>query len=1121
MLSQTLRFVLSGTAFVSMILSIPAYSQNQNNQNNQNQNNQNQNNQNQNPPPEPLNVNCRLTVNNNLTDLRGIVRHENLPKVVKDGKVEVVDRGQRFEDFYEIGVRCKANKDASLRGTFQLSNVPLCTQASSGFCLEDYHDKYKVESRNFSLDEDKEKKIQSLQILIYNKGGGAGTLARDQVKVAVRTQGPNSEEFTDRLTKNIVVEKATVAPSCRVIVSGAVDPTIPQTEGSLIEVSNGVLQFRSVIENASGADAKIKSVQWSGGPDQSGRWENAPTDAVSRVTARVTSWGSNNSMQCSLQVRPRGKGYNVKINKFGDCQYFTELRNYYFLDPTNREFQEAGYNPPIRYAGISAQYGVTAPEVPFRGLINGAASINGQIVIGLNGVVTIPPVSQRQFSRAVIVAKKFDAATSAVSSEPVYWGLIDYSDYSNTQLVPVPGASESKDDDTVVFQVYLAGAHISAANPNVDLRGQEGGLPYYNFIPVSQSGEVPLDRIVPFMNDSCIPLFQLAPPVRADKEMSTVLQSAISCSYSRPYTMADLKAGRVDLTALHITPEHALHEFPTDLLKASAQPPCVASNPSDVAECWDVKASQVGQSTSSDPYTTHDQCRTVTKLDKKQTYCNKYGCKEIVTPTVQVEYKSSCNVIEPTSECGANLAIRFSGYSQMLGAALGCAVKYNRSGEVVTPTLLNQGIFPYTSFGGSAPKDYRQYPSNQVSRENNVNMGFACIPCRFGSIETAAGRDIFATTAPLPVDQDASTPRKPIFTFNKLSAPRECVRNIQFEVRYFGSAACNGVANQGGVAKGTPVQSATNPNGQSSGSSIQGEERGIVRDSLSSGKTTGARRAVGTGDGSASSSSTTVLNEDLRRTRGGSTTTTTTTTGSATQTTSVGLPGGGANLSNDGHFCTSENVATQNCTAQDGMGGGNIAGKFTVPVCPGSGFEYDSVSVSWSPIIVDVLGNGISISRSFEHSVMFDIKGTGNKVRVDWPVNVREVAFLVRKNAKGTVESIKELFGDYKAKNGFEALRAFDSNKDRYIDSKDKKFGDLALWFDYNRNAVADEGEIVSLDEVGVESISLAYKKPLTKGIEGKTLSAVYFNGKEKRFMNIEDHYFYEYLQNGKRIGKK
>ncbi len=211
---------------------------------------------------------------------------------------------------------------------------------------------------------------------------------------------------------------------------------------------------------------------------------------------------------------------------------------------------------------------------------------------------------------------------------------------------------------------------------------------------------------------------------------------------------------------------------------------------------------------------------------------------------------------------------------------------------------------------------------------------------------------------------------------------------------------------------------------------------------------------------------------------------------------------------------------TTSCPSENEGGfsaGGNVLGKFTVPLCPGSQMEFDSVSLSWSPLLLDVGGRGFEVSRDFERAVSFDIRGKGEKNLVDWPINTRDVAFLVRPK-DGKVSSIKQLFGDDKAKNGFEALRKYDSNHDGVVDKRDRRFKELALWFDRNRNAIAEPDELETLEAHSVGAIYLDYHQPMQARDERKTLAGTWFNAKERAFRNIADYYFFEYWKGGRRM---
>lgn len=78
------------------------------------------------------------------------------------------------------------------------------------------------------------------------------------------------------------------------------------------------------------------------------------------------------------------------------------------------------------------------------------------------------------------------------------------------------------------------------------------------------------------------------------------------------------------------------------------------------------------------------------------------------------------------------------------------------------------------------------------------------------------------------------------------------------------------------------------------------------------------------------------------------------------------------------------------------------------------------------------------------------------------------------------INSKDQLFGynqGDEAGNGFEALRKLDSNGDGKIDATDKDFDKLVLWQDKNSNGKSDPGEVKTLTEMNVESISLNFNK--------------------------------------------
>ena len=75
--------------------------------------------------------------------------------------------------------------------------------------------------------------------------------------------------------------------------------------------------------------------------------------------------------------------------------------------------------------------------------------------------------------------------------------------------------------------------------------------------------------------------------------------------------------------------------------------------------------------------------------------------------------------------------------------------------------------------------------------------------------------------------------------------------------------------------------------------------------------------------------------------------------------------------------------------------------------------------------------------------------------------------------AAGLIDNVTELFGNQNV-SGFAMLAAYDLNADGKIDAADAIFSQLRVWRDADQDGVTDAGELSTLAELGIVSISLA-----------------------------------------------
>jgi len=143
--------------------------------------------------------------------------------------------------------------------------------------------------------------------------------------------------------------------------------------------------------------------------------------------------------------------------------------------------------------------------------------------------------------------------------------------------------------------------------------------------------------------------------------------------------------------------------------------------------------------------------------------------------------------------------------------------------------------------------------------------------------------------------------------------------------------------------------------------------------------------------------------------------------------------------------------------------------------------RFDQALHTISPLILDLDGLNGAETLSKTAGVHFDHDGNKFFEQTGW-VGQNDGLLVWDRNGNGQIDNGAELFGNNtvlqngkKAANGFAALAELDANKDKKIDSADAAFANLRIFKDANSNGVVDSGELLTLNEAGVQSLNTGY----------------------------------------------
>jgi iron-regulated protein frpA len=151
---------------------------------------------------------------------------------------------------------------------------------------------------------------------------------------------------------------------------------------------------------------------------------------------------------------------------------------------------------------------------------------------------------------------------------------------------------------------------------------------------------------------------------------------------------------------------------------------------------------------------------------------------------------------------------------------------------------------------------------------------------------------------------------------------------------------------------------------------------------------------------------------------------------------------------------------------------------------------------NYDPLALDLDGNGIRTVAANQFSgSLFDHDGDGIRTASGW-VGKEDGLLVYDRNGDGIINNGSELFGDATrlknggtAAHGFAALADLDDNGDGKIDAADKAFFSLRIWRDLNQDGISQEGELLTLEQAKVQSLSTSFRNTNRILGDGNTLA--------------------------------
>ena len=150
----------------------------------------------------------------------------------------------------------------------------------------------------------------------------------------------------------------------------------------------------------------------------------------------------------------------------------------------------------------------------------------------------------------------------------------------------------------------------------------------------------------------------------------------------------------------------------------------------------------------------------------------------------------------------------------------------------------------------------------------------------------------------------------------------------------------------------------------------------------------------------------------------------------------------------------------------------------------------------YDPLALDLDGDGIeTVATKGFAGALFDHRSQGIRTATGW-ISADDGLLVRDLNGNGIIDNGAELFGDNTkladgsfAKHGYAALAELDSNGDGIVSAADAAFQTLRVWQDLNQDGISQTNELRTLEELGIQSLDVAYEDVNQNLGNGNTLA--------------------------------